>query len=148
MSGRPDSPGPTGDWRREIGEQHPDWLLNPDQPEQGNGAIKPAYFYDFTQPELRHFLARAIAAHRQRTGYDGVFFDYAGSYPLPPSILERHRQRHPDLSYDEAGALFLRAVKATDPQILIVTNQAHRAAQSLLPCTDVDADESLATSFL
>lgn len=141
-------PMPDGDWRREVLEQHPEWLLNPDGPEQGNGAVKPAYFYDFTQAELRRFLARAIAAHRQRTGYDGVFFDYAGSYPLPPSILERHQQRHPDLPYDEAGALFLRVVRATDPGLLMATNQAHRAAQHLLPCTDVDVGESLATSFL
>ncbi|MCS6859628.1 MAG: hypothetical protein NZT92_04825 [Abditibacteriales bacterium] len=141
-------PLPDGDWRREILQAHRDWLLNPDQPEQGGGAVKPAYFFDLTRPALRQFLARVIAAHRQRTGYDGVFFDYAGSYALPPAVLKRHQQRYPNIAYDAAGAQFLRAVKAADPGILIFTNQAHRAAQYLLPVTDIDADESVATSFL
>jgi len=139
---------PDGDWRREILERHRDWLLNPEQGEQGGGATAPAYFFDFTRPELRQFLAYTLAAHRRRTGYDGVFFDYAGSYPLPPAIARRHQERHPEIPYDAAGALFLQAVRAMDPRLLIFTNQAYRAAEHLLPYTDLDVAESLATSWL
>lgn len=139
---------PDGDWRREILERHRDWLLNPDRAEEGGGATAPAYFFDFTRPELRQFLAYTLAAHRQHTGYDGVFFDYAGSYALPPAIARRHQERHPDIPYDAAGALFLRSVRAMDPRLWIFTNQAYRAAEDLLPCTDLDVAESLATSWL
>lgn len=141
-------PMPDGDWRRETLESHRDWLLNPDQPEQGGGAVQPAYFFDLSQASLRQFLARTIAAHRQRTGYDGVFFDYAGSHALPAAVLKRFQQRHPDVGYDAAGAAFLREVRGTDPKVLIFTNQAHWAAEHLLPLTDIDVSESIATSYL
>ncbi|MBI3920565.1 MAG: hypothetical protein HY318_04020 [Armatimonadetes bacterium] len=141
-------PMPDGDWRREILERHRHWLLNPERPEQGNGAVKPAYFYDFTQAPLRQFLAQVIAEHRRRVEYDGVFLDYAGSYAVPEAALEMHRQKHPETPYDSAGGLFLKTLKESIPELLIFTNQAYRAAEYLLPFTDVDLAESLATSHL
>ncbi|MSS70266.1 MAG: hypothetical protein EXS64_02130 [Candidatus Latescibacteria bacterium] len=141
-------PKPDGDWRHEVLEQHPEWLLNPDRPEQGGGAVQPAYFFDLTEPELRSFLSRVIAGHRRRTGYDGVFFDYAGRYALPESVAALHDRRHPDTPYDAAGAEFLRTPKAADPGCLIFTNQAYRAARYLLPPSDIDVTESIGTSFV
>ena len=70
---------------REI-HAHPDWILNHETPIKGNGAVHPAYFYDFGDPAFRQFFAASIRRDLDRAGYDGVFFDYIGDWALPAEV--------------------------------------------------------------
>ncbi len=111
-------------------------------------AGKPAYYYDLTNGELVDRLCAEMAKSRAETGYDGIFFDYTGVYPLPPEVLEVWQREHPDTAYDEGVLDLLRRLREVDPECLIFTNQAHRADVPLLAEADYDLAESLATSFM
>ncbi len=84
----------SGIWREIF--KHPDWLLNADNPMKGGGAEYPAHFFDYTNPELRKFLVSFIKKRLDEVGYDGVFFDYIGSSPLPKEIKELWKTRYPN----------------------------------------------------
>ena len=101
-----------------------------------------AFYYD---PAAREHAGRveAIAKRLQAIGYDGVFLDTMTAESVHPAAITEYRRRHPDLSYDEAFADFLKGLaKAVE---VVVTNQGYRAAKHVLPHVDWDVSESLIT---
>jgi len=134
-----------GTWRTEIATDHLDWLLSPETLPSNMGP--PAYYFDLTNDELVEYLCEHLACFRARTGYDGIFFDYAASYALPEPVAELWDKLHPDVPYDRAVAGFLRRLRAKDPDILIFTNQVYRATEPVLPDVDYDMTESSGTSW-
>jgi hypothetical protein len=91
---------------QEVGN-HPDWLINPNAPTAGNGATTPAYFFDWTNPDLRAFYIDRLLSTLDDNGYDGVFFDYLGDWGLPAQISQLWLLKHPEITYNEAAAAFL-----------------------------------------
>jgi hypothetical protein len=126
----------------------PEWLLNPDTPMQGSGAVYPAYFYDYSLPEFRKHYIGQIRERLKQTGANGVFFDYIGSWALPDSVKARWRVKHPGTTYDECGAQFLRELRKAIPGIRIFGNQAYRLPLAYYDSLDYDLSESHATSFV
>ncbi len=132
---------------REV-RSHPEWLLNPDSPIQGSGAEHPAYFYDYANPEFRSFFVASIQRDLQQTHYDGVFFDYIGSWALPTEVKAIWHDKHPELTYDEAGLQFLRELRQALGDKRVLGNQAYRLRGDYYGLIDYDISESLATSFV
>ena len=129
-------------------QARPEWLLNPDKPIQGGGAEHPAYFYDYADAEFRRFYAASIRRDLGEAQYDGVFFDYIGSWALPAEITTIWQQKHPGTSYDNAGIAFLKELRAAIGSKRIFGNQAYRLPPGYYSVIDYDATESLATSFV
>jgi hypothetical protein len=122
-------PEVTAAWR-EV-NSHPDWLVNPVVPLAGSGAVLPAYFFDWANPEMRAFYIDYLVRQLQATGYDGVFFDYIGDWALPDPVLQLWTVKNPGMTYNEAGALFLRELRAAlGPDRPIMGNQAYRLDNS------------------
>ncbi|MCC6441873.1 MAG: hypothetical protein IT210_00290 [Armatimonadetes bacterium] len=128
--------------------RHPGWLLNPDRPIQGTGAEYPAYFYDYAHPAFRAHYIGFIRDRLRETGYQGVFFDYIGSWALPEEVKTLWQKRHPDIAYDRAGVLFLKELKRALPGVKVFGNQSYRLAEDYYGCVDYDLTESHATSYL
>ncbi len=128
--------------------EHPEWLLNPKQPEQGAGAVYPAYFFDFNNPEFRRFYIAFIQRRIRETGYDGIFFDYIGSWALPDSVERLWKAKYPTVTYDDAGVQFLRELRKAAPHVRLFGNQAYRLPAAYYGCLDYDISESHATSFV
>lgn len=129
---------------------HPDWLINPAVPIAGSGAVTPAYFYDWANPELRAFYVQRLKEHVGAAGYDGVFFDYPGDWAVPPPVLALYDLKHPTLSYNAAGLLMVEELRAAVGQdARIFTNQAYRLdnAADYYEQIDYDITESYGTSF-
>ena len=126
---------------------HPDWILNHETPIKGNGAVHPAYFYDFGDPAFRQFFAASIRRDLDRAGYDGVFFDYIGDWALPAEVQTLWKKKYSGLTYNEAGLQFLRELRAVIGDRRIFGNQAYRLDEGYYEVLDYDASESLATSF-
>jgi len=129
---------------------HPDWLLNPTNPIQGGGAVTPAFFYDWGNPQLRKYFVDFVHRSFDYTGYNGVFFDYIGDWALPAAILPIWSEKHPDLSYNEAGALFVQELRASmTSEQRIFGNGTYRLqnARTFYESLDFDVTESYGTSF-
>ncbi len=130
---------------------HPEWLLNPGDPQSGSGAVYPAYFYDYMNPEFREFFVDAIVDRLDESGYNGVFFDYIGGWALPPQIIEHWNTIYPDTSYDEAAEGFLAELRAAlGEDRRIFGNQAYRLpnAHDIYQHIDYDVTESYGTTFI
>lgn len=125
-----------------------EWLLNPGNPVQGGGAEHPAYFYDYADPEFRRFYAESIRRDLDKSQYDGVFFDYIGSWALPAETKRVWETKHPGSTYDEAGIQFLEELRSVIGAKRIFGNQAYRLPEGYYDVVDYDASESLATSFV
>ncbi len=132
---------------REI-DAHPAWLLNPETAIQGGGAEHPAFFYDYGAPEFRRFYAASIKRDLDEAQYDGVFFDYIGSWALPAEMKAAWQTKHPGTTYDEASMEFLQELRAAIGAKRIFGNQAFRGFEGYYNLIDYDASESLATSFV
>ncbi|MBM4088065.1 MAG: hypothetical protein FJ276_01355 [Planctomycetes bacterium] len=132
---------------REI-HAHPDWLLNHSRPIQGGGASEPAWFFDYGNPEFRRYYVAAIQRDLAAARYDGVFFDYIGGWALPAEIKPLFNEKHPGQTYDDAGILFLRELRAAIGTQKIFGNQAYRLPEAYYDLIDYDATESHATSFV
>jgi hypothetical protein len=132
---------------REI-RAHPEWLLNPDSPMQGAGAAQPAYFYDYANAAFRQFFAASIRRDLDEARYDGVFFDYIGSWALPAEVTSIWKAKHPQQTYDEAGILFLQELRKEIGSRRIFGNQAYRLVEGYYDLIDYDASESIATSYV
>lgn len=128
--------------------KHPEWLLNPEQAEQGVGAIYPAYFYDFNNAEFRRFYIAFIQKRIQETGYPGIFFDYIGSWALPEKVKDLWKAKYPTRTYDEAGVQFLQELRQAAPEVRLFGNQAYRLTDAYYKYLDYDISESHATSFV
>ncbi len=140
---RPADP-PYGDWCEVIVSHAADYLLSPEPlPSLAGG---PAYYFDLASEASRSRLCNELTAARAATGYDGIFFDYAGEYGLPPQVLELWQTRHPELPYDRAVAAFLALLREKDPDCLIFGNQAFRSGEPVCAEADYDLAESYATS--
>ncbi|NPV45526.1 MAG: hypothetical protein HPY69_01105 [Armatimonadetes bacterium] len=137
---------PDGPWRQQLLRDHPEWLLAA-EPLEGPPGTPPSYYYDFISSELMIFLSQQIAQTRTAGGYAGTFFDYAGVYALPQRAAGLWREKHPDLSYDQALARLLEVLRAVDRGTLIFTNQAVLGDPRLLTAVDYDMVESYGTSF-
>jgi hypothetical protein len=72
-----------------------------------------------------------------------VFLDTTTEQSVHRDALAEYRRRHPELAYDAAFALFLKALRSEVRVIL--TNQGFRAAEHYLPYADYDITESLIT---
>jgi len=152
-----DTPAATKSYLRQFPEivklfrqihSRPEWLLNPRNPIQGGGATHPAYFYDYANPEFRRFYAESIRRHLETAQYDGIFFDYIGSWALPTEIKGVWETKHPGSTYDEAGIEFLKELREVIGTKRIFGNQAYRLPEAYHDIIDYDASESLATSFV
>lgn len=128
--------------------ENPDWLLNPDEPLKGAGAVLPAYFFDFNNPEFRKFFVNWIKADLDESRYDGVFFDYIGGWALPASVNEIWNQKYPNVSYNEASVQFLRELSEAIGDRKIFGNQAYRMDEPFYDYIDYDVSESYAVSFV
>lgn len=104
-----------------------------------------AYYYDPATREHQRDRARVLARRLRTLRYDGIFLDTTTSDSVHPEALAEYRRRHPDLSYDDAYALFLETLRAELRGGLIVTNQGYRHAGAVLPYVDWDVSESLIT---
>lgn len=102
-----------------------------------------AYYYDPASREHQQARAEFLARKVKSIGYDGIFFDVTTTEGVHPDAGVEYRRRHPDISYDEAFALFLANLRKRIP--LIVTNQGYRSAEHVLPYVDWDVTESLIT---
>lgn len=138
---------PQSPWWREVLAQHPEWLLNRD-PLQGPPGTPPSYYFDLSQQNMREWLGRRLADWRSATGYDGCFFDMAGSTALPDEIRKLWQAAHPDLPYDQAFLQTLQAVRGADPESLIMANQAYNTLPEALRIVDYDLTESYGASYL
>jgi hypothetical protein len=127
---------------------HPEWLLNAERPIQGGGAEFPAYFYDYANAEFRAYYIASIRRDLSEANYDGVFFDYIGSWALPEEIKQIWQTKHPDRTYDDASTEFLQELREALGTKRIFGNQAYRASEEFYDLIDYDCSESLATSFL
>jgi hypothetical protein len=130
---------------------HPEWLLNPGDPQSGVGAVYPAYFYDWMNPDLREFFIDALVERLDESGYNGVFFDYIGGWALPTQIVDLWNTKYPGTSYDEAAAVFLAELRdAFGPDRRIFGNQAYRLpnAHDIYESIDYDVTESYGTTFI
>jgi hypothetical protein len=132
---------------REI-HRHPEWLLNPNQALQGAGAAYPAYFYDYQNPAFRRFYIGFLRDHLAKTGYNGLFFDYIGSWALPEEVKRLWKEKYPSVSYDEAGIRFLKELRRTLPEARLFGNQAYRLPAGYYTVLDYDISESHGTSFV
>lgn len=103
-----------------------------------------AYYYDPATPEHARGRAQMLARRLRTLGYDGIFLDTTTLHSVHPEARAEYERRHPELSYDEAYARFLRALRAEGMSV-IITNQGYRAADHVLPHVDWDVTESLIT---
>ncbi len=134
-------------WESLVHRGKPQWLLNPARPDPGPDGQHRAYYYDPSHPELRFAWAKRLAQTLQDSGYDGVFFDLVGSPSVPRDLLKIYDERHPDISYDQALAGFLRSLKRLRPEASLFANQGYRIPESYLPGANYDLSESLMTSY-
>jgi hypothetical protein len=128
--------------------QQPGWILNPEEPMQGAGAVQPAYFYDYMNQSFRAYFVDSIRQRLEDTGYDGVFFDYIGSWALPAEVQALWDRKYPETSYDTASIQFLGELRATIGTKRIFGNQAYRLEDGYFRYLDYDLSESHATSFV
>jgi len=137
---------PDGSWRDSLLREHADWLLC-GEPTEGPPGSSAAYYFDLANPALRGYLVGMLVRFRAQTGYDGIFFDYAGAMGLGPQASAQWQERHPELPYDRAVLSLLEHLRRTDPQVVIATNQAFRSDEPTAAEADYDLAESYATSF-
>jgi hypothetical protein len=135
----------------EVGN-HPEWLINPNAPTAGNGATLPAYFFDWANPDMRSFFIERLVTTLDANGYDGVFFDYIGEWGLPAQISALWTLRHPEMTYNEASAVFLAELRAALGDRRIFGNAAYKADKAegntaFYGQVDYDTTESYGTSF-
>ena len=127
---------------------HPEWLINPETPLSGGGAVHPAFFYDYNNPEMRQHLIAFLVCMLKETGYNGVFFDYIGGWALPDEVKAIWTKKYPHTPYQDAAWQFLKELKAAAPDKLIFGNQAYRLPVEFYDVIDYDISESHATSFV
>lgn len=125
-----------------------DWILNPDEPLKGAGAVLPAFFFDFNNPEFRRFFVEWIRNDLDESSYDGVFFDYIGGWALPGSVKAIWDEKYPDVSYNEASVQFLKELDEAIGDRKIFGNQAYRMDEPFYDHIDYDVSESYAVSFV
>ncbi|HUR83414.1 MAG TPA: hypothetical protein VM733_21830, partial [Thermoanaerobaculia bacterium] len=92
-----------------------------------------AHYYDPATREHAHDRAIVLARRLRTLGYDGVFLDATTSESVHPAALAMFKKRHSEVSYDEAFAGFLKALRRELRGGIIVTNQGYRAADHVLP---------------
>lgn len=134
-------------------DRHPEWLINPHTPMAGNGAVLPAYFFDWTSADLRSFYIERLVAALDANGYDGVFFDYIGEWGLPPQISLMWQQKHPEITYNAASAVFLAELRAAMGDRPIFGNAAYKADKAegnaaFYESVTYDTTESYGVSWL
>jgi hypothetical protein len=134
-----------GTWRGDLYRAHPDWMVSPETLPAPDNRL-PAYYFDLANPALVEYLCTMLAGYRARTGYDGIFFDYAGQWALTEEAQAAWKSRHPELPYDRALIAFYRRLREVDPGMLIATNQAYRSQEPLNAEVDYDVTESIATA--
>lgn len=132
---------------REI-HSRPGWVLNPQNPLKGSGATYPAYFFDYNNAEFRKYYIDFIQRYLTETNYDGVFFDYIGSWALPEDVKALWAKKYPDITYDQAAIRFLKELREAIGQKRIFGNQAYRLSEDYYNYIDYDLSESHGTSFL
>jgi len=137
---------PDGLWRQDVVGGHPDWLLSP-EPIEGPPGSSIAYYFDLGNPAVCAYIAEVLRQFRSQTGYDGIFFDYAGEMGLGSEARAHWQARHPGLPNDCAVLGLLQGLRRADPDVLIATNQAFRSVEAIATEADYDLAESYATSF-
>lgn len=130
--------------------RHPEWLINPVVPLAGNGAVLPAYFFDWTNADLRKFYIDYLVDYIDTVGYDGVFFDYIGDWALPDAVKQLWTVKHPHTTYNQAGAEFLRELRAAMGDRPIMGNQAYKLdnADEYYQSLTYDITESYGTAAM
>jgi hypothetical protein len=128
--------------------KQPGWILNPEEPMQGSGAVSPAFFFDYMNESFRSYFVDSIKRRLDDIGYDGVFFDYIGSWALPAELQALWDRKYPETSYDTAGIQFLSELRAAIGTKRIFGNQTYRLEDGYFQYIDYDLSESHATSFV
>jgi hypothetical protein len=131
---------------------HPEWLINPNAPTAGNGAVLPAYFFDWTNPQLRAYYIHFLVSQLDANGYDGVFFDYTGDWGLPLQIMDLWLVKHPEITYNAAGAVFLSELRTAMGNRPVFANAGYKADKAednhaYYDKITYDTTESFGTSF-
>ena len=119
---------------------HPEWLINPDQ--AFKGPLYPAYFYDYHNPEFRKYFIQWIQEDFVKTQYDGVYLDFTGGTALPAEIVNLWNEKYPEMTYDEAGILFLCKLRESIGDKKIFGYHAYLLPDGYYEILDYDATES------
>ena len=144
----PGEPSSHREWESQV-RSNRTWLLAP-APSGGGSAApdKPAFWYDFGNPEFRRSRARWLAQILAHTAYDGLFFDTVGFEQLPPDMRAAFSRRWPGLDYNRCQGEFLGELRRLiGTRKLIFLNQGYRHAPELLPHADLDLTESYFTAI-
>ena len=130
-----------------------DWAsLNPNGPfphcaEEGYDWCED-YYFDLGNPTVRAKRVGYLAQQVRALGYDGVFFDWGNSLfldePNYTFLRTEYENRHPDIPYTQAIALFYQALH--DQGLVVQPNQAFNEAAYLLPAVNYDTSESAGTT--
>lgn len=106
------------------------------------------YYFDLGNPAVREKRIAYLVRRVHALGYDGLFFDWGNSLFLdePDYALLRavYEERHPELPYAQAVALFYQALR--ERGVVVQSNQGFDDAAVLLPSVDYDTSESAGTT--
>ncbi len=106
------------------------------------------YYFDLGNATVRQKRVDYLVQQVRALGYDGLFFDWGNSLflddPAFASLRATYEERHPDLPYAQAIALFYQALR--DAGLVVQSNQGYREAAVLLPHEDYDTSESAGTT--
>lgn len=128
--------------------EHPDWVLNADNPLFGHTGPKdaPAFYFDYASPGLRRWIVQEIIEMTYAHNYDGIFFDTTSFESVHPEAQKVFQERHPDDAYDRYVARVFAVLKESAPSLILFPNQGFRVHPYYLPYADYDLTESYMTA--
>lgn len=128
--------------------EHPDWVLNADNPLFGYAGPEnaPAFYFDYASHGLRQWIVREIIEMTNDHNYDGIFFDTTSFQSVHPEAQEVFKERHPGDSYDRYVARVFALLKESAPSLILFPNQGFRSHPYYLPYADYDLTESYMTT--
>ena len=102
------------------------------------------YYYDYLDDTVIKKRVEDLIGNMKKRAYNGVFFDWASANFLLENennhIHDFLQEKHPDQDYGEAIGTFYGMLQKKGA--LVITNQAFRNHEALLPHVDYDMTES------
>ena len=106
------------------------------------------YYYNLANKNVFDKRVKDLMNNMKSKGFNGVFFDWAsGGFILEKkysSLLANFKKHNPDKNYFKLVGKFYKELR--DKKIFVVTNQAFRKHQYLLPFVSYDMTESYITT--
>ena len=141
------------DFLDDILNNHPDLLLNADNPIHHKSNNQDIFYFDFGSERLREERTTNIVKKLTNNNYDGVFFDCVGTFRKKPeegefvAVYNEFEKRHPEQKYHEAQQEFFRLLKTKIGPSKIFTNQGYRSPEFYVASSDYDLSESYVVTF-